>query len=205
MNIEDRVRDAYTLIDDRGPAIAPPLRHSVRRPTRRRVLRFAAPLTVAATLTAGLLITGVMNSTPGDRPQKSPNSSAGSDPSGMSPIAMVMQPSRDDQVGIYLCGRMSSTPSCHKQAATLAELAAIVGDLKKHPEVLGSTYVSMKQAIIEAKKRFADMPGFSNTVQLGDIPNSFRVTVRRPADTQSIVKAFTGRPGVDVVLVRRVG
>lgn len=88
---------------------------------------------------------------------------------------------------------------------TPAERAAIVRDLKKRPEVLASAHISTRQALAEAKKRIADTPGFSGTIQLGDIPESFRVTVRRPADAHLIVNAFTGRPGVDQVLTRKGG
>lgn len=206
MNIEDRVRDAYTLIDDRGPTAAPPLRQPVQRPTRRRTLRVAVPLTVAATVTAGLLVAGVMDTAPGHRVQNPANTtSAEPVPRQMSLVAMVMRPSRDDQVVIYLCERASANPGCQKRAATPAERAAIVRDLKKRPEVLASAHISMRQALAEAKKRFADTPGFSDTIRLGDIPEFFRVTVRRPADAHLIVKAFTGRPGVDGVLARQGG
>lgn len=206
MNIEDRVRDAYTLVDDCGPTVAPPLRHHARRPARRRALRLAAPLTVAAAVAAGLLVVGVMDTAPGNHPQTPLRStSAGPAPRRMSPIAMVMRPSRDDQVDIYLCNRLSANPLCQKRTATPAERTAIGRDFQKRPEVLGSTYISMKQALAEAKKRFAHVPGFAATLELGDIPDSFRLTVRRPADAKPIVKAFTGKPGVDVVLARQVG
>lgn len=206
MNIEDRVRDAYTLVDDRGPTVAPPLRHSAHRPARRRLLRLATPLAVAGTVTAGLLVAGVMNTAPGNRtPNPVRSTSASPAPREMSLIAMMMRPSRDDQVKIYLCNRISASPWCQKRAATPAERAAIIGELKKRPEVLRSAYISEKQAYADAKKAFAGNPGFSDTIQLGDIPDSFQVTVRRPADAQSIVNAFTRRPGVDQVVARKVG
>ncbi|MDN3357323.1 permease-like cell division protein FtsX [Actinomadura sp. DC4] len=202
MNIEDRVRDAYTLIDDLGPAVAPPMRRPVRRPAHRRTAWLAAPLTAAAAVAATVLATGALGTGPRSHTPSTPHSTSAG-PGGMSMLAMVMRPSRDDQVEIYLCTKLSAERWCHKQDATQAQRSAIASALSERPEVLDSTYISEPQALAEAKKRFADSPGFVDTLQLGDIPDSYRVTVRRPADTRKIVKAFRGRPGVELTLVRQ--
>ncbi|GAA4511212.1 hypothetical protein GCM10023191_074990 [Actinoallomurus oryzae] len=206
MNIEDRVRDAYTLVDDWGPAVAPPLRRSVRRTARRRVLRLAVPLTAVATVSAGILVAAAVDTAPSDRTQKpSHSASAGSAPGVMSPIAM-MRPERDDQVQIFLCNFTANSydPNdhwCHRRSVTPAERAAIARDLKKRADVRDSVYVSPRQAYARAKKRFAHTE-IGDALQVSDFPASFTVTVRRSADDESIVRAFTGKPGVYVVLTR---
>ncbi|WP_329237772.1 permease-like cell division protein FtsX [Actinoallomurus sp. NBC_01490] len=207
MNIEDRVRDAYTLVDDWGPAVAPPLRRSMRRTARRRMLRLAVPLTAVTTISAGVLIAAVVDTPPGNRMQKPTHSaSAGPAPSVMSPIAM-MRPERDDQVQIFLCNFDPNLDDpaykhwCHRRSVTPAQRAAVARDLKKRAEVRDSVYISARQAYARAKKRFAHTE-FGDTLTVSDFPASFTVTVRRPADDEAIVKAFTGKPGVYLVLTR---
>ncbi|WP_460356759.1 permease-like cell division protein FtsX [Actinoallomurus acanthiterrae] len=183
--LEDRVRDAYSMADGWGPAAPPPLR---RRSARRSRLRFAAPLAAAAGVTAVVFLAVGL-------PHRAPEETT---PRGTGPL-VAPRPSGEAQVAIYLCSKISANPSCHRQDATRAQQDAVDAALKKLPQVRRIEHITSAEAYAEAKKQFAGSK-IGDTIRPGDIPTSFRVTLRRPADRQAILKALMGRPGVDQVV-----
>ncbi|MCO6009049.1 permease-like cell division protein FtsX [Actinoallomurus purpureus] len=183
--LEDRIRDAYAMADEWGPAVPPPLRH---RTARRRRLRFAAPLAAAAGVTAVVfLATGLPH---GTRNTTAPPQSRPTPTSTQLPT---------NQATIYLCAKASLNPSCHHQEATPAQRDAIADALRKTPQVRAVEYVTKAEAFAQAKNSLAGTKR-GDALRPGDIPASFRVTMRRPADFQAIIKAVMSRPGVDQVV-----
>ncbi len=71
------------------------------------------------------------------------------------------------------------------------------------PQVSKVTPETQAQAYQRAKDRFKDTPGFSDTIQLGDIPDSFRVKLKDPKQYAAVVAQMQGRQGVDQVINER--
>lgn len=179
----------------RGAPAAPP----AKRP--RRLRRPVVPLALAATATAGVLLASMVYTSHND---PAPHGTAAM-PGNVALLAM-RQALGSDQVAIYLCSRGRVWPgnNCAHRDATPAQRAAIVRDLKRLSQVLTSTYISQQQAYEDAKRRFARSP-FIYSLDIDGFSAWFRVTVRGPADVQTIVQAFTGRPGVDGVVAGTPG
>jgi RNA polymerase sigma factor (sigma-70 family) len=200
---EDVVQDAFLGLHDRWRSLRDPtaaltyLRSAVlnrcrsvlrRRSVRRHRLRFAAPLAAAAGVTAVVFLAVGL-------PHRAHDATA---PRGTGPL-MAPRPSGDAQVAIYLCSRISANPSCHRQDATREQQDAIDAALKKMPEVRRIESITSAEAYAEARRQFAGTK-IGGAIRPGDIPTSFRVTLRRPADAQVVLKALSGRPGVDQVV-----
>jgi cell division transport system permease protein len=109
------------------------------------------------------------------------------------------------EVSIYLCDSQSYSLTCkHSGPATNAEKAQIQHDLQGLPQAEHVYYESQAQAYARFKQEYSNQPSFVNTVQQGEIPDSFRVKLRNPAtDFSSVADTIQGRPGVDQVIDER--
>jgi cell division transport system permease protein len=107
------------------------------------------------------------------------------------------------EVSVYLCNKISANPGCHKTAPTQTQKDEIETQLKALPQVAAVTPETQQEALQRAKERFKDTPGFSDTIQLGDIPDSFRVKLKDPKQANAIVAQMQGRQGVDQVINER--
>ncbi|MCO5997562.1 permease-like cell division protein FtsX [Actinoallomurus rhizosphaericola] len=187
-SLEDRVRDAYSMADDWGPAVPPPLR---RRSVRRRRLRFAAPLAAAVGVTTVVfLAAGLPRWTQGPAGHRANGPAAGSPRS-----------TAEDQVRVYLCSTMSANPSCHHRDATEAQRTAIRHALEKVPGLQAIAYLTRAQAYAEAKNDPESSP--PQSLRPEDFQDSFQVITRGPAGVTAITRTLAGRPGVDRVVTER--
>jgi cell division transport system permease protein len=107
------------------------------------------------------------------------------------------------EVSVYLCNKISANPACHKSAPTQQQKDEIQNQLQSLPQVAKVTPETQQEALQRAKERFKDTPGFSDTIQLGDIPDSFRVKLKDPKQAPAIVAQMQNRPGVDQVINER--
>jgi len=109
------------------------------------------------------------------------------------------------EVSIYLCNSQSYSPTCKQNgSATDQEKAQIMHDLQSLSQVQHVYYESQAQAYGRFKQEYSNQPAFVNTVQPGEIPDSFRVKLRNPAAGYSVVAdTVQGRPGVDQVMDER--
>ena len=109
------------------------------------------------------------------------------------------------EVSIYLCNAQSFSLSCkHNGAATEQEKSGIVHDLQSLPQVAHVYHETQAQAYARFKQEYANQPAFVNTVQPGEIPESYRVKLRNPAtDFSAVADTVQGRPGVDQVMDER--
>lgn len=109
------------------------------------------------------------------------------------------------EVSIYLCDSQSFSLTCKQNGpATDSEKAQLMRDLQSLPQVSHVYYESQAQAYSRFKQEYANQPTFVNTVQPGEIPDSFRVKLRNPAsDFSAVADTVQGRPGVDQVIDER--
>lgn len=109
------------------------------------------------------------------------------------------------EVSIYLCDSQSYSLTCKQNGpATDAEKQQISHDLQSLPQVEHVYYESQAQAYARFKQEYSNQPAFVNTVQPGEIPDSFRVKLRNPAtDYNAVADTVQGRPGVDQVMDER--
>lgn len=107
------------------------------------------------------------------------------------------------EVSIFLCGKSSPTPSCQKTEATDEQKNQLAAELKGMKEVAKVHYESKDDAYRRAQQSFASTPAFAQNIQLGDIPDSFRVKLKNPDDYGKVASQIEGRPGVDQVFNER--
>ncbi|MFC5749456.1 permease-like cell division protein FtsX [Actinomadura rugatobispora] len=186
---ERRLADALkTAGDTLGPGDVPPLDLSSKH--RRSVLARPLILAAAAASVAAIVVgAGAAAVTiGGSRPDREPG-------------PLTRQADENNSVVVYLCARTSSNPVCGKKDATQVQKDALSKELAKLPWVHRVEYESRKEAFERFKKQFEERPGFVESAREGDIPDSFRVTVRDPGDRSKVGRAMIGRPGVDQVVV----
>jgi cell division transport system permease protein len=107
------------------------------------------------------------------------------------------------EVSIYLCNTVSLNPTCHATNATDTQMTQIKTTLSRLPEVSSVQFEDQQQAYTRAKQEFASTPGFSDTLQLGDIPDSFRVKLKDPKQYNAVAAEVQNMPGVDQLVNER--
>jgi cell division transport system permease protein len=99
------------------------------------------------------------------------------------------------QVSIFLCTEGAPQPNCNEQAATPEQKATIASQLKAMPEVETVYTEDAQQAYDRFKEQFRNSP-IADTVQVGDIPESYRVKLKDPTKFAVVSSQFEGAPGV---------
>src|SRR5687768_9235351 len=99
------------------------------------------------------------------------------------------------QVSIYLCTDNSLQPNCQGQAATEAQEQSIKSQLEAMPEVKEVFQETEAEAFERFKEQFRNSP-ITGNVQLGDIPQSFRVQLGDPTKYAVVTSQFERAPGV---------
>ena len=99
------------------------------------------------------------------------------------------------QVSIYMCTEGAPQPNCNEQAATDDQKATIESQLKAMPEVDQVFREDAQEAFDRFREQFRNSP-IADTVQVGDIPESFRVKLKDPTKFAVVSSQFEGAPGV---------
>ncbi|MDL4775977.1 MULTISPECIES: permease-like cell division protein FtsX [Thermomonosporaceae] len=107
------------------------------------------------------------------------------------------------EVSVFLCAKTSSTPSCSRRDVTDQQKQVIEGQLKKLPQVAGVEYENKEQAFKRFKERFSGSPGFVESTQQGDIPDSYRIKLKNPEQYEEVAKVARSLGGVDQVINER--
>lgn len=107
------------------------------------------------------------------------------------------------EVSVYFCAKTSANPSCNKQEPSQSDKDALKNAVAKLPQVEKVTPETQQQAYQRAKERFKSTPGFADTIQIGDIPDSLRIKLKDPKDYKAVIAQMQGRPGVDQVVNER--
>ena len=103
------------------------------------------------------------------------------------------------QVSIFMCGKNSPEPNCAGKAVTAEQRDALKTQLESMKPLVKNVYYETEQ---QAYDRFKDQyrnSSLSDYLELGDIPQSFRVQLSDPQKYDVIASAFEGAPGVGQV------
>lgn len=102
------------------------------------------------------------------------------------------------QVSIYLCTDNSSRPNCGGGAVTEDQKGTLQAQLEALPEVEQVFYESEEEAYSRFQEQFRNSP-LAGNIEVGDIPQSFRVQLEDPSKFGVVVSQFEGAPGVAYV------
>jgi cell division transport system permease protein len=108
------------------------------------------------------------------------------------------------EVSIFLCvAKSTSNPDCEKRDASKAEKDNLQKTLTALSNVKDVEYEDQQKAFTRFQGNFAKTPGFVNATKVGDIPDSFRVSLKDPQKYGEVMSAAE-MPGVDQVVNERV-
>lgn len=99
------------------------------------------------------------------------------------------------QVSMYLCTENSTRPNCAEGGVTEAQKETLLAQLKALPEVQEVFYESEEEAYSRFQEQFPNSP-LAGSLEVGDIPQSYRVQLKDPSKFQVVVSQFEGAPGV---------
>lgn len=99
------------------------------------------------------------------------------------------------QVSIFLCTQGAPYPNCNEQAVTEEQKATLASQLKAMPEVEAVYFEDAQEAYERFKEQLRSSP-ISETVQVGDIPESYRVKLKDPTKFALVSSQFESSPGV---------
>jgi cell division transport system permease protein len=106
------------------------------------------------------------------------------------------------EVAVFLCGETSDAPSCADGSVTDAQRDQIQADLQQLPQVEKVYYESKTEAFKHFKQQFKDS-GFVESIDKGQMPESYRVKLQNPEQFDVVDSAFSGRPGIELVQDQR--
>ena len=106
------------------------------------------------------------------------------------------------EISVYLCTAQSVSVQCKQNGpSTAAQRTQLNQSLSAMPQVAKVTYETQAQAYQRFKQEFSNSPSFVNTVQQGDIPDSFQIKLKNPqSDYGTVANAVTSKAGVDSVI-----
>jgi cell division transport system permease protein len=100
------------------------------------------------------------------------------------------------QVSIFMCGKDSLDVNCDGKAVTDEQRNALRSQLDEMKPLVKNIYFeSEQQAFDRFKEQYRNSP-LSDYLQVGDIPQNFRVQLSDPKKYDVVVSAFEGAPGV---------
>ncbi|MEV6151040.1 permease-like cell division protein FtsX [Nonomuraea sp. NPDC052129] len=107
------------------------------------------------------------------------------------------------EISVFLCMKGSSVPAClhgrgeaNRLAATVKEKKAIVAVIKRIPGLESYVYEDQRTAYRNFVKTFADNEALIAVTRVSDMPESYRVSMRPKADTDSPSRRLARMPGV---------
>ncbi|MET9018924.1 permease-like cell division protein FtsX [Actinopolymorpha sp. NPDC004070] len=99
------------------------------------------------------------------------------------------------EIAVFLCNGVSSSPQCADGAVSAGQRAEIKQALSSSPEVRRVYHESQEQAFKRYQEIYKDS-ATSRVVQVKDLPESFRVSLKNPQEYQGVVSSVQGLPGV---------
>ena len=100
------------------------------------------------------------------------------------------------QVSIFMCGKDSLDANCDGKAVSDEQRDSLRSQLDEMKPLVKNVYFeSEQQAFDRFKEQYRNSP-LSDYLQVGDIPQNFRVQLSDPKKYDVVVSAFEGAPGV---------
>lgn len=106
-------------------------------------------------------------------------------------------------VTMFLCGRLSTAPTCDNQEISNAARDALNSQLNSDPQVKKVYYESPQEAFTHFKEQFKGQPDLIASISPESLPDSFRVKLKNPKDSDVFVAAYASRQGVEQVQDQR--
>lgn len=107
------------------------------------------------------------------------------------------------QVTVSLCTATDSASPCNSQPVSDGQRKAIDAQLRTLPAVEQIFYESQAEAFEHFKKQFKDSPALVQNVTEAELPESYQVKLKDPKQSNIVVDAMQGRPGVAQVYDQR--
>lgn len=102
------------------------------------------------------------------------------------------------QVSIYLCTDHSLHPNCSSGGATEEQKDTLRTQIEALPEVKQVFFESEEESYQRFQEQFRNSP-LAGNIEVGDIPESFRVQLEDPSKFAVVVSQFEGAPGVEAI------
>ncbi|TDD47034.1 hypothetical protein E1286_18925 [Nonomuraea terrae] len=174
--VEDRLREALA---DAGASLDVSTLRPLRAPERRRFqmdLRLVAAAAVVVVLGGAAVGLGG----PGDEDR----------------AVAANPPSPAREASVFLCGASApKEPPCQGRNITPLQTKAVEAELERLPQIETVRYVPRSVAHAAFRKSFAHNQALLDAVKVTDLPESFRVTVKK-GGAQQVRESLTRMPGV---------
>ncbi|MFI6736156.1 permease-like cell division protein FtsX [Nonomuraea sp. NPDC050451] len=122
-----------------------------------------------------------------------------STPAAANPVpAPEVSVSDEWEIAVFLC--TPTTYGCHKRAATAKQKQALRTFLESRPELSGVRFVDRASAYESFRHDFAGNKALLKAVRAKDLPESFRLRVKKGADRDRLWLAVNRRPGVGKIV-----
>jgi hypothetical protein len=120
--------------------------------------------------------------------------------------ALLVGADEGPAIGVFLCKQDDAFPVCDGRAATKEQKASVEKTLAGMPGVDGVTLIDRVTAY-DHFRREMEKPGGNKAwlavVTVDDIPESFRITMKRGADWRPVIETAEAMPGVSNVVQQK--
>ncbi|MGW4958965.1 permease-like cell division protein FtsX [Nonomuraea sp. NPDC004186] len=124
-------------------------------------------------------------------------------PAAADPVTAPEVSTSDEwEIAVFLC--TPTTYGCHRRGATARQKRALRTFLESRPELSGVRFVDRASAYESFRRDFAGNRTLLKAVRAKDLPESFRLQVKKGADPDRVRHAVYRRPGVGDVIDQAV-
>ncbi|WP_431913530.1 permease-like cell division protein FtsX [Nonomuraea jabiensis] len=118
------------------------------------------------------------------------------------PAAAEVSAGDEWEIAVFLC--TPATYGCHKRGATAKQKQALRTFLESRPELSDVRFVDRASAYESFRRDFAGNKTLLKAVRAKDLPESFRLRVKKGADPDRVRREVHRRPGVGEVIDQAV-
>ncbi|MFI7702865.1 permease-like cell division protein FtsX [Nonomuraea sp. NPDC049480] len=108
-------------------------------------------------------------------------------------------PPRKAQISAFLCSKGSAVPTCRGKGVTNAQRKAIREVIKGMPEVRSYFFEDQKAAYENFRRAYSDNKALLQATKVEDMPESFRLVLKRESKWAEVVGELKRQPGVSQV------
>ncbi|WP_433252487.1 permease-like cell division protein FtsX [Streptosporangium sp. CA-135522] len=105
------------------------------------------------------------------------------------------------EVSVFLCKKNDPFPQCKGSGGVNAqEQTALKSQIESMPQVQGVQFEDAAKAYENFKEQFKNDTVMLSAIQVGDMPESFRVKLKDPETYEAVIQSLKGAPGVSTVV-----